>query len=61
MNIEEEILTIKERNKRVEKDKAWERSGLRIVSVCVLTYVVVVITLFIIGIKNHVIKCLKIV
>jgi len=41
--IENEILKIKERNKRVELDKAWETSLIRKLCICVLTYVVVVI------------------
>ena len=41
-DIEKEIEKIKERNKRVEKDKAWETSTLRKVSIAVLTYMVVI-------------------
>ena len=41
--IENEILKIKERNKRVELDKAWETSLTRKICICVLTYIVVVI------------------
>ena len=40
--IEEEILKIKERNKRVELDKAWETSLTRKLCICILTYIVVV-------------------
>lgn len=40
--LEKEIELIKERNKRVEADKAWETSGLRKVCIAVLTYLVVV-------------------
>ena len=43
MNIEQEIISIKERNKRVEKDKAWETSWLRRICIMVLTYIVVII------------------
>ena len=43
MNLEEEIKNIQERNKRVELDKAWETSVTRKISICILTYVVVVI------------------
>ena len=38
--IKKEINLIKERNKRVEADKAWETSGFRVVSVVVMTYIV---------------------
>ncbi len=41
--IRKEITEIKERNSRVEKDKAWETSFFRKVLVAVLTYVVIVI------------------
>lgn len=40
--LEKEIELIKERNKRVEADKAWETSGIRKICIAVLTYLVVV-------------------
>ncbi len=43
MNIEEEIEKIKERNRKVELDKAWETSLVRKLCICILTYIVVVI------------------
>ena len=43
MNIEKEISDIKERNKRVEKDKEWETSLTRKLTIAVLTYIVVVL------------------
>ncbi|MFH1587717.1 MAG: hypothetical protein ABIA76_00065 [Candidatus Diapherotrites archaeon] len=49
--IEKEIQKIKERNERVEKDKAWETSISRRLLIAVLTYFV--ITLFLIQIKNE--------
>ena len=42
MNIEEEIKNIKERNKRVEKDKEWETSWTRRICIMILTYIVVI-------------------
>ncbi len=42
MNIEKEIKKIQERNKRVEKDKAWETSWTRRICIMVLTYIVVI-------------------
>jgi hypothetical protein len=42
MNVEEEIKKIQERNKRVEKDKAWETSWTRRICIMVLTYRVVI-------------------
>lgn len=41
--LENEINMIKERNKRVEGDKAWETSWTRRVCIMILTYIVVVI------------------
>lgn len=40
--LENEILKIKERNKKVELDKAWETSWTRKICICILTYIVVV-------------------
>lgn len=51
MNIEEELMKIKERNKRVELDKAWETSWTRKICIIILTYIVVVIYSYLI--KNH--------
>ena len=42
MNLEKEIKDIKERNKRVEKDKAWEVSWTKRICIMMLTYIVVV-------------------
>ena len=38
-----EIEKIKERNKKVELDKAWETSFVRRLCICLLTYIVVVV------------------
>jgi hypothetical protein len=43
MDIEKEISAIKERNAKVEADKAWETSWFRKILVAILTYVVIVI------------------
>ena len=42
MNFEQEINLIKQRNKRVELDKAWETSWTRKICIAILTYIVVV-------------------
>lgn len=42
-DIVKEIEKIKERNKRVELDKAWETSLTRKVCIMILTYIIVVI------------------
>ena len=48
--IEEDIEKIKERNRRVELDKAWETSKARIVAIAITTYMVVVLFFYIIKI-----------
>lgn len=48
MNIEEEIIKINERNKKVELDKKWETSLTRRICICILTYIVVIIYSYII-------------
>ena len=48
-NLELEIEKIKERNKKVELDKAWETSLTRKLCICVLTYIVVVIYSYLIN------------
>ena len=47
--LEKEIEQIKERNKKVELDKAWETSWTRKICIAVLTYFVVVLYSFIIS------------
>jgi hypothetical protein len=47
-----EIASIKDRNERVEADKAWERSAVRIGTICGITYITATILLAIIGSKN---------
>ena len=47
--IKKEFETIRERNRRVELDKAWEVSWARRVLVAVITYVIAGIWLLVIG------------
>ena len=54
MNLETEIKDIKERNKRVEKDKAWEVSWTRKICIMILTYIVVVVYSYIIRKENNI-------
>lgn len=54
MNLEKEIKDIKERNKRVEKDKAWEVSWTRKICIMILTYIVVVAYSYIIRKENNI-------
>ncbi len=41
--VKNEIEALKQRNQRVDKDKAWETSWTRKISVALLTYIVIVI------------------
>lgn len=52
--LENEIIKIKERNKKVELDKAWETSWTRKICICVLTYVVVATYSFLINKINNI-------
>ena len=52
-NFEEEIGALKERNKRVELDKAWEVSWTRRFFVIILTYIIASLWLFVIN-ENHI-------
>lgn len=48
-DLESEIEKIKERNRRVEREKAWEVSWTRRIMVAVVTYVVIAIFFIFIG------------
>ena len=50
--LENQIASLKTRNERVEGDKAWERSGMRIASIAAVTYIVAGIVLRLIGVPN---------
>ena len=50
--IKKDIQEIKERNTRVEMDKAWEISLFRKVLVVILTYIVVVLFFFFAGLPK---------
>ena len=47
--LEEEIQKIKERNRRVEREKAWEVSWTRRIMVAVVTYTVIALFFIFIG------------
>lgn len=51
-HIGETIERMLERNARVEADKAWERSYVRIGSVALITYVFVALVLYLIGVEQ---------
>lgn len=52
--LQEEVVSIKNRNERVELDKRWETSGTRRICICVLTYIVVVIYSYIIKVYDNI-------
>lgn len=56
--LEQEIQAIKERNQRVEADKAWEVSGFRLLIVTASTYVVATTVFYFIGVKNYFLNAL---
>lgn len=51
---QKEIEKIKERNKKVEKDKAWETSYTRKICIAILTYIIVVIYSYLISNINNI-------
>jgi polyferredoxin len=51
-DLQKQIEEIKERNKRVEADKAWETSWTRRVLLLVFTYVVVVLFFYFAGLPH---------
>ena len=53
-----EIIAIKERNRRVETDKAWERSGFRIFTIAAITYIIASVVMYAIGIANYLLSAL---
>jgi len=48
-NIEQQLEIIRQRNSRVEADKAWEASLMRIGTICLITYLVAALLLYVIG------------
>lgn len=54
MEIDKEIEKIKERNKKVEKDKAWEISFTRRIFIGILTYIVILIYSYTISKINNI-------
>lgn len=50
--LEAQIQQINERNVKVQLDKAWETSTFRILSVCILTWFVITLVFWVIGVAN---------
>lgn len=53
-DLEKRISDIENRNKRVELDKKWETSFTRRFSICVLTYIVVLLFSYFINTSNNI-------
>lgn len=53
MNLEKEISEIKDRNTRVEAEKAWEISLFRRVLISLFTYIVTAIVFYLLGVENY--------
>ena len=51
--IEKEINQIKKRNKKVESDKSWETSTFRRITITLMTYIIIVLFLWIIKLPNY--------
>jgi len=56
--IQKEINLIKERNKKVEADKAWEVSVFRVISVVIMTYLITAVVFYFIGVNNFLLNAL---
>ena len=54
MDLEKRIREIEERNKRVELDKKWETSFTRRISICILTYIVVLLFSYFVNKSNNI-------
>ena len=52
MNIEKEVKQIIQRNEKVEADKAWETSFTRRAIITIMTYLIIVLFLYIINISS---------
>ncbi|MDA1038569.1 MAG: hypothetical protein O2877_02685 [bacterium] len=57
-DLEKEVLELKARNERVERDKAWETSFARKVTIFLLTYAVIVLFFFVADLPNPFINSL---
>lgn len=57
-NLKQEISLIKERNVRVEGDKAWEVSYFRVFSISFITYILASILLYQIGNSDYFLNAL---
>lgn len=54
MDLEKRVNEIEARNKRVELDKKWETSFTRRISICILTYIVVLLFSYFVNKSNNI-------
>ncbi len=54
MDLEKRVSEIEARNKRVELDKRWETSLTRRISICILTYIVVLLFSYFVNKSNNI-------
>ncbi len=54
MDLEKRVSEIEARNKRVELDKRWETSFTRRISICILTYIVVLLFSYFVNKSNNI-------
>lgn len=58
IDLETEVKAIIERNKRVELEKAWETSKTRKFLIVIITYLLMCLTFYSIGIENFLINAI---
>ena len=56
--VEDELSVIRERNRRVEANKAWETSVFRMFSLAFVTYLVAIVLLYLIKAENYLLGAL---
>ena len=56
--LEKQVILINERNLKVQFDKAWETSNFRIICVCLLTWIVVSLVFWTIGVDDSMINAI---
>lgn len=50
--LEKEVIAIKERNRRVEKDKAWETSMTRNVFIAISSFIIIFVVMWLVNADN---------
>jgi len=53
---EDDLQAIKERNARVEADKAWETSWARRISIAIMTYIIAALYMGYVGLNNAMLR-----